>query len=133
MASIKLNDDVVRVPKLDVSGTNWVLYKERLTWAADAKGLAGHLDGTVKEPNAPPSPAAPASAAQTAPATGTTTAATGATATPAATPDPAQVAYEAELATWRKGEAIVKQLIASTIPDSLFMKVRSKGTARDIW
>ncbi|TBU34368.1 hypothetical protein BD311DRAFT_618953, partial [Dichomitus squalens] len=107
MASIKLTDDVVRVPKLDVSGTNWVLYKERLTWAADAKGLAGHLDGTVQEPNAPPSPATPASVAQTAPAT--------------------------ELATWKKGEAIVKQLIASTIPDSLFMKVRSKGTARDIW
>ncbi|EJF59986.1 hypothetical protein DICSQDRAFT_63888, partial [Dichomitus squalens LYAD-421 SS1] len=133
MASIKLTDDVIRVPKLDVSGTNWVLYKERLTWAADAKGLAGHLDGAVQEPNAPPSPATLASVTQTAPATGATTAAAGATITPAMTPDPAQVAYEAELATWKKGEAIVKQLIASTIPDSLFMKVRSKGTARDIW
>lgn len=35
--------------------------------------------------------------------------------------------------TWGRGEAIVKQLIASTIPDSLFMKVRNKGTAGEIW
>ena len=46
MSSIKLGDDHVRVPKLDVGGANWVLYKEWLTWAADAKGLTGHLDGT---------------------------------------------------------------------------------------
>ena len=52
--SIKLGDDHVRVPKLDVGGANWVLYKERLTWAADAKGLAGHLDGTSIQPVAPP-------------------------------------------------------------------------------
>jgi len=28
---------------------------------------------------------------------------------------------------------VVKQQIAATIPDSLFMKIRTKGTARDIW
>ncbi|TBU21882.1 hypothetical protein BD309DRAFT_819537, partial [Dichomitus squalens] len=110
MSSVKLGDDYVRVPKLDVGGSNWVLYKERLTWAADAKGLVGHLDGTSAEPVAPPSSA------------GTnTTAPVGGTAT------------GLELAGWKKGEAIVKQLIASTIPDSLFMKVRAKGTAHAIW
>ncbi|TBU36050.1 hypothetical protein BD309DRAFT_825181, partial [Dichomitus squalens] len=108
MSSVKLGDDYVRVPKLDVGGSNWVLYKERLTWAADAKGLVGHLDGTSIEPVAPPSPAGTST---TAPVGGTATG----------------------LATWKKGEAIVKQLIASTIPDSLFMKVRAKGTARAIW
>ena len=46
--------------------------------------------------------------------------------------DPAQEAYLTELATWKKGEAVVKQLIASTIPDSLFMKVCAKGTAHAI-
>ncbi|TBU25007.1 hypothetical protein BD311DRAFT_598386, partial [Dichomitus squalens] len=50
MSSVKLGDDYVRVPKLDVGGSNWVLYKERLTWAADAKGLVGHLDGTSIKP-----------------------------------------------------------------------------------
>ena len=34
---------------------------------------------------------------------------------------------------WRQGEAVVKQQIAGTIPDSLFMKVRGKGTAWEIW
>src|SRR5271168_1374518 len=34
---------------------------------------------------------------------------------------------------WNQGEAIAKQQIASSIPDSLFMKVRAKGTARAIW
>ncbi|KAJ2994796.1 hypothetical protein NUW54_g7492 [Trametes sanguinea] len=39
-------DDFVRVPRLEVGGANWVLYKDRLLWAADAKGVLGHLDGT---------------------------------------------------------------------------------------
>ena len=34
---------------------------------------------------------------------------------------------------WKRGEAIVKQQIAATIPDSLFMKIRDKGTALEIW
>ena len=31
------------------------------------------------------------------------------------------------------GEAVVKQQIAATIPDSLFMKIQNKGTALEIW
>ena len=156
--SIKLGDDHVRVPKLDVGGVNWVLYKERLTWAADAKGLAGHLDGTSVQPGAPlmaggnitaqGGGAAAGAADATAGAGGGADAAaaggTGGGGTEAAAPvggnpgagtapDPAQVAYQAELATWRKNEAVVKQLIVSTIPDSLFMKIRARGTAREIW
>ena len=34
---------------------------------------------------------------------------------------------------WRQGEAVVKQQIAGTIPDSLFMKIQGKGTAQEIW
>ncbi|KAF9470133.1 hypothetical protein BDN70DRAFT_763253, partial [Pholiota conissans] len=34
---------------------------------------------------------------------------------------------------WRQGEAIVKQQIAASIPDSLFMKIRGEGTALNIW
>ncbi|KAI0365545.1 hypothetical protein BV20DRAFT_954126, partial [Pilatotrama ljubarskyi] len=109
--NVKLGDDSVRVPKLELGGSNWVLYKDRLLWAADAKGYRGHLDGTVTEPVAPQ-----AQAAQTA------TAMAAETATPGSA-----------LAEWRKGEANVKQLIASTIPDSLFMKIRAKPDARAIW
>lgn len=41
--------------------------------------------------------------------------------------------HEMKLVEWSKGEAIVKQLIASMIPDSLFIRIRSKLTASDIW
>ena len=41
--------------------------------------------------------------------------------------------WKAELKEWKRGEAIVKQQVAATIPDSLFMKIHDKGTAREIW
>ena len=51
MSSVKVgSDDSIRVPKLESGGGNWVLYKARLAWAADAKGVLGNLDGTSKEP-----------------------------------------------------------------------------------
>ena len=34
---------------------------------------------------------------------------------------------------WKQAEAIAKQQIASSIPDSLFMKVQARGTAYEIW
>lgn len=112
MASVKL-DDFFRVPKLEVDGSNWVVYKDRLQWAADARGYLFHLDGTHSVPTAPPAPADPAA------------------------PTPAETAalatYNTALAEWTKGEAIVKQMIASTIPDSLFMKVRTETTALALW
>ena len=41
--------------------------------------------------------------------------------------------WKTELKEWKQGEAIVKQQIAATIPNSLFMKIHDKGTAREIW
>ncbi|KAI0697398.1 hypothetical protein C8T65DRAFT_561607, partial [Cerioporus squamosus] len=121
MSSVKVgSDDSVRVPKLEVGGGNWVLYKARLVWAADAKGVAGHLDGTSKEPVAPSGSAGTGSPAAT-------------SATTSASATPAQTKYETALAEWRKGEANVKQLIASTIPDSLFIKIHDLPTAHQIW
>ena len=53
------------------------------------------------------------------------------------TRDLVQAAYTQEeergIKEWKRGEAIVKQQIAATIPDSLFMKIRNKGTALKIW
>ena len=45
----------------------------------------------------------------------------------------AVTAYEKEFWEWKQSEAIVKQQIASTIPDSLFMKVKGERTAKEIW
>ncbi|OSC97354.1 hypothetical protein PYCCODRAFT_1377257, partial [Trametes coccinea BRFM310] len=133
-SNIKIGDDAVRVPRLELGGSNWVLYKDRLLWAADAKGYRGHLDGTAREPIAPQATAAQAATAAGTAAPGAAAGTPGAAATATeVTPDQAQVTYEAALSEWRKGEANVKQLIASTIPDSLFMKIRAKPTARAIW
>jgi hypothetical protein len=41
--------------------------------------------------------------------------------------------WEDRLKTWKRGEAVIKQQIAATILDSLFMKVQRKETALEIW
>ena len=49
----KLGDEFLRIPKLDVSGTNWVIYKECFTWALDARSIVDHIDGSGSEPADP--------------------------------------------------------------------------------
>ena len=41
--------------------------------------------------------------------------------------------WKVELKEWKQGEAVVKQQIAATIPNLLFMKIWNKGTALKIW
>ena len=117
-STTKLGDEFLRVPKLDVAGINWVVYKDRFLWSIDARGLLDHLEGTEAEPTDPIDALIRANVA-TKPL------------------DDAQVLVETEwkkaVKEWRQGEAVVKQQIAGTIPDSLFMKIRGKGTAREIW
>jgi len=117
-STTKLGDEFLRVPKLDVAGINWVVYKDRFLWSIDARGLLDHLEGTEVEPTDPIDAAIRAAV----------------TTTPL---DTAQVLVDTEwkkaVKEWRQGEAVVKQQIAGTIPDSLFMKIRGKGTAREIW
>jgi hypothetical protein len=51
--STKLGDEFLKTPKLDVTGTNWVIYRDRLLWSVDARGLLEHLDGTGEQPEDP--------------------------------------------------------------------------------
>ncbi|PPQ86113.1 hypothetical protein CVT26_000606 [Gymnopilus dilepis] len=89
--------------------------KDRFLWSIDARGYVHHVDGTSY---APPDPVARSpGVAQVL------------TAAEAAL----DVQWRADLRVWNQGEAIVKQQIAATISDSLFMKIRGKGTAREIW
>jgi hypothetical protein len=117
-STTKLGDEFLRVPKLDVAGINWVVYKDRFLWSIDARGLLDHLEGAEVEPT-DPIDAAIRAAVTTKPL------------------DTAQVLVDTEwkkaVKEWRQGEAVVKQQIAGTIPDSLFMKIRGKGTVRKIW
>ena len=52
----KLGDDLMKVPKLEASGTNWVVYKDRFLWSVDARGLLEHVDGSEREPVCPVKP-----------------------------------------------------------------------------
>ncbi|KJA26561.1 hypothetical protein HYPSUDRAFT_123358, partial [Hypholoma sublateritium FD-334 SS-4] len=117
--STKLGDDFLRIPKLDVAGANWVVYKDRFQWAIDARGLLEHIDGSEMEPASPIKV--------------TALDAEGKVASKPADDEKLETEWKKEVKTWRQGEAIVKQQIAGTIPDSLFMKIRGKGSAREIW
>ncbi len=117
--STKLGEDFLRIPELDVAGANWVVYKDRFQWAIDARGLLEHIDGSETEPANP--------------ITVTALDAEGKVASKPADNEKLETEWKKEVKTWRQGEAVVKQQIAGTIPDSLFMKIRGKGSAREIW
>ena len=106
--STKLGDEFLRIPKLDVSGANWVIFKDHFNWVLDARGILDHIDGTGTEPEDPITQEVREK-------------------------KPFKLTEEQErldtewkknIKEWRQGEAVAKQQIASSIRDSLFMKVQ---------
>jgi len=116
-SNTKLGEDFLRIPKLSADGENWMTYKDRLQWSIDARGLLGHMDGTEKKPTDPMSLHGRG------------------TSWVPKTPDEVKelAAYRTAIKEWRMGEAIVKQQIAGTIPDSLFIQIKGLETAKDIF
>ena len=47
----KLLEFFVCIPKLEVDGLNWVIFKDHLAFAAAAAGLEKHIDSTGTSPN----------------------------------------------------------------------------------
>ena len=47
---MKLGDDFLHIPKLDVSSSNWIIFKDCFLWSIDARGLTEHIDGTSQSP-----------------------------------------------------------------------------------
>ena len=93
--STKLSDEFLRIPKLEVSGTNWVIYKERFLWALDARGIINHIDGTGTEP-ADPIPEEVCTSKDGLSAEQTKL----------------DEGWKKELREWKSGEAVAKQQIA---------------------
>ncbi|KAG1829035.1 hypothetical protein DFJ58DRAFT_692232, partial [Suillus subalutaceus] len=113
----KLGEDFLRVPKLTADGENWTTYKDRMQWSVDARGFLSHLDGTEKKPVDP-----------------STLSGRGASWSPSTMDEVRELAaYKTAMKEWRMGEAITKQQIASTIPDSLFIQVKNLDTAQEIF
>ncbi len=116
MSTQKLGDEFLRIPKLDATGSNWVVYRDRLLISIDARGLGDHLDGTAELPVNPHPP----------PTDGSTRT--------LSTEQKASVEeYQKTLKMWKQEEAIVKQQLASTISDTLFLKIRLLPTVNEIW
>ena len=111
---LKLGNDFLRVPKLSADGKGFVVWKERLELSVRARGLYGHLDGTITRPVDPPSgeEASALTKEQVSAITET---------------------FAKELSTYLQEQAIVFQQIASTIPDSLYLKIKSKPTVKQAW
>src|SRR5277367_5246867 len=98
-----------RIPKLEADGSNWVIFKDRFLYAAEAASLKDHVDGTRAAPVAP-------SGSSTKPL-----------------PEDAMADHQAALTKWNIDEAIIRQAIASSISDSLFLEVRKQDTALKMW
>ena len=124
----KLENDLMKVPRLEAGGTNWVVYKDCFLWTVDARGLLEHVDGSKREPVCPVKP-------RMVPRRDSEGKDTRNFVQDANTEEENRgiKEWKAELKEWKRGEAMVKQQIAATIPDSLFMKIRNKGTALEIW
>src|SRR3984957_8955022 len=97
------------------TGKNWVVYKDRLILSVQARALGGHLDGTTAKPTEPAITQAPADRALT------------------DVEKQKITTYQDDLKEWFQKEAIVLQQIASTIPDSLYLKIRGKPTVKEAW
>ena len=110
---IKLGNNFLRIPKLPIDGKGFVIWKERLELSIRARGLYGHFDGTVARPNDPP----------TRPEGSTLT----------AEEVSSNMQYERDLNKYLQEQAVVFQQIASTIPDSLYLKIKGKTTVKEAW
>ncbi|KAJ3496166.1 hypothetical protein NLJ89_g10524 [Agrocybe chaxingu] len=133
MSTSKSNDDL-KIPKLDVAGSNWVIYKDRFLWAIATKDLVEHVDGTATAPGPCPVQRPPVEAAAEGEIEDLEAAAVAAVKAELTKEEKVEIEqWKRETKEWRLGEAVVKQQIAATIPDSLFLKIRTKGTAFDIW
>src|ERR1700742_2175137 len=119
-----LKDELLKVPKLLKDGSNWVIYRERLRWALDARGVLGHIESAVPERLLTPRMGKGKEKDD----------ATGAEEVPETEITDGQLdKVQGKLEQWVRDEAVAKQAIASTLPDSVFSRIRTKQTAKEVW
>jgi Reverse transcriptase (RNA-dependent DNA polymerase)/gag-polypeptide of LTR copia-type len=117
MTTTKLASDsfASHVPKLSNDGSNWVIFKTRFQWYADARELSRHIVMGAIEPTMPVTIVGKDFDKMT---TDEQTLFT---------------EHEKSVSKWKADEAKLKQGFAEVLPDSLFMKVIAKKTALEIW
>jgi hypothetical protein len=100
----KLLEFFIHILKLEVDGSNWVIFKDCFAFAAATASLEKHIDGTGMEPSPPAF-------------------VTGVPIVLTAEQTTKQELYEGKKLMWLTGEAVIKQAIATTISDSLFIEI----------
>src|SRR5579859_2415763 len=133
MSTVKISEDFFRVPKLCADLSNWIEYRDRLQWALDARGILPHLLGTAAVP-IPVVPIVSTVPAETTPEDGQTEApAAAALTTEPRTLDGSALVMFFNENDFKTGQAQVKQAIASTIPTSIFNRIKGRKLASDVW
>ncbi|KAJ6471618.1 hypothetical protein C8R47DRAFT_972182, partial [Mycena vitilis] len=111
-STARLGEYFTKLPACKADGTNWVFFRDRFLFALDAAGLSDHFETTASAPAAP-------------------------TIVDEAAPTPEEVKandkYLARRRVWKSEQAIIKQGLASVIPDALFLKVKGEKMAREMW
>ncbi|KAJ7107822.1 hypothetical protein C8R44DRAFT_637168 [Mycena epipterygia] len=128
-STAKLGEYFTKLPACKADGTNWVFFRDRFLFALDAAGLSDHFDVTAAAPDAPnikalkylylyPWGTLPNIVD---------------VAAPTAVEVKANDNYLACRRIWKSEQAIIKQGLASVLPDSLFLKVKGVETAKGMW
>ena len=110
-ADLKLGNDFLCVPRLLADGKGFVVWKERLELSIRAQGLYVHLNSSATKPVEPPR-------------------AEGAT---MLTEEQVSAVnrYTKQIGQYLQEQVIVFQHITSTIPDSLYLKIKGKLTVKE--
>ena len=112
MSLDKIGNNFLQVPRLPADGKGFIVWRECLELLVKAQGLFGHLDGMATKLVEPMT-------------------------TGAMAPMPEQVStrerYPKELSQYLQEQVIVFQQIMSTIPDSLYLKIKGKPTIKEAW
>ncbi|KAJ7616214.1 hypothetical protein DFH06DRAFT_1013108, partial [Mycena polygramma] len=108
----KLGEYFTKLPACKADGTNWVFFRDRFLFALDAAGLSDHFETTSAAPEPPVMVD---------------------TAAPTTEEAKANDKYLARRRIWKSEQAIIKQGLASVLPDALFLKVKGAETAKAMW
>jgi len=99
---------------LKADGSNWINYKSRIELAVEAKGLPGYLSGTK---GLPPNPREGKDD----------------TWTPNEKEKRLIDEYDKVLPEWKQENTKVKQIIAVSLPETLYLKFRTLDSAHSLW
>ena len=113
MTSI-LKEETIKVPMLKVDGSNWINYKSRIKLAVEAKGLPGYLTGMKVLPTHPQVRKDD-------------------TWTPTKDEQKLIDEYDKVEPEWTKENMQVKQIIAASLPDMLYLKIHTLKLAHSQW